>query len=76
MRKLNLMIFATLLAFSLVFTVGANLTFAADTYVFKYAHTQTDEHPRSQSMVFFKNTLEKATNGKIPPKNPGKSPRY
>lgn len=34
-------------------------------YTFKYAHTQSDSHPRSKSMVFFKNELEKASNGRI-----------
>jgi C4-dicarboxylate-binding protein DctP len=35
------------------------------TYVFKYAHTQSESHPRSKSMVFFKEQLEKASNGRI-----------
>lgn len=35
------------------------------TYVFKYAHTQTPTHPRSISMDFFKEQLEKASNGRI-----------
>lgn len=34
-------------------------------YVFKYAHTQSAAHPRSKSMVFFKDQLEKATGGRI-----------
>ncbi|MDC7125025.1 MAG: TRAP transporter substrate-binding protein [Spirochaetales bacterium] len=37
----------------------------AKTYVFKYAHTQSPAHPRSQSMDFFKEQLEKASNGRI-----------
>lgn len=37
----------------------------AKTYKFKYANTQSENHPRSQSMVFFKNTLEKASQGRI-----------
>lgn len=35
------------------------------TYVFKYAHTQSDNHPRSVSMTYFKKKLEEATNGRI-----------
>ena len=37
----------------------------AKTYVFKYAHTQSPSHPRSLSMDFFKEQLEKASNGRI-----------
>jgi len=44
---------------------GGPSTALAKTYVFKYANTQSENHPRSKSMVFFKNTLEKATQGKI-----------
>ena len=38
---------------------------AEQTYVFKYAHTQSPNHPRSESMEFFKEQLEKASNGRI-----------
>ena len=38
---------------------------APQTFVFKYAHTQSPAHPRSQSMEFFKEQLEKASNGRI-----------
>ncbi len=34
-------------------------------YVFKYAHTQSSEHPRSKSMQFFKQILERSTRGRI-----------
>jgi tripartite ATP-independent transporter DctP family solute receptor len=34
-------------------------------YVFKYAHAQTEKHPRSKSMLFFKEKLEQATRGRI-----------
>lgn len=34
-------------------------------FVFKYANTQTENHPRSKSMVFFKEELEKRSGGKI-----------
>ena len=44
--------------------LGAGSVQAAP-YVFKYANTQSESHPRSQSMVFFKNTLEKASGGRI-----------
>ena len=57
-------IMAALLALTLVFAAGVD-TVWAKTYAFKYANTQSENHPRSQSMVFFKNTLEKATGGRI-----------
>lgn len=34
-------------------------------YTFRYANTQTDNHPRSKSMFFFKQQLEKETGGRI-----------
>lgn len=36
-----------------------------ETFVFKYAHTQSPNHPRSKSMEFFKEQLEGASNGRI-----------
>ena len=56
--------FIAVLAISLVFTAGVGAVWAK-TYVFKYANTQSEAHPRSQSMVFFKNMLEKASGGQI-----------
>ena len=51
-----------LIIFSMVF-MGV---FAKDTvYTFRYANTQSESHPRSKSMVFFKDLLEEATNGQI-----------
>ncbi len=35
------------------------------TYVFKYANTQSQNHPRSKSMEFFKEKIETASNGRI-----------
>lgn len=64
MKKLTLNLFVTVLAVSVLLTVGPS-TALAKTNVFKYANTQSDTHPRSKSMVFFKNTLEKASNGRI-----------
>ena len=34
-------------------------------YTFKYANTQSPNHPRSKSMELFKEQLEKASNGRI-----------
>jgi tripartite ATP-independent transporter DctP family solute receptor len=64
MKKLTLILFVTVLGAYLLLAAGPSAVFA-ETYVFKYANTQSDNHPRSKSMVFFKNMLEKASNGKI-----------
>ncbi len=64
MKKLTLVLFVAVLAVSFMLTAAPG-TALAKTYVFKYANTQSDSHPRSQSMVFFKNMLEKASNGRI-----------
>ncbi len=34
-------------------------------YNFKYAHTQSAEHPRSESMEYFKEQMEKLSDGRI-----------
>jgi len=38
---------------------------AAEDYVFKYSNSQSDKHPRSVSMYFFKDLLEEASGGRI-----------
>ena len=64
MRRLSVIFVVIVMAASFMLVVGPS-TALAKTYVFKYANTQSENHPRSKSMVFFKNTLEKATQGKI-----------
>ena len=64
MKKLSTILFVTVLALSFLLIAGPG-TSLAKTFLFKYANTQSENHPRSQSMVFFKNMLEKASNGKI-----------
>ena len=64
MRKLTVILVVIVVAASFMFAGGPS-TALAKTYVFKYANTQSEHHPRSKSMVFFKNTLEKATQGRI-----------
>ena len=49
---------------ALALPVMAGVAVAAD-YVFKYANTQSENHPRSKSMVYFKEQLEKRSGGKI-----------
>jgi C4-dicarboxylate-binding protein DctP len=64
MRKLTTILLAIVLAVSFTVFAGPQTTLAKE-FVFKYANTQSENHPRSKSMVFFKDTLEKASNGKI-----------
>lgn len=64
MKKLTFTLIVSVLALCLLLSAGPSS--AADkTFVFKYANTQSENHPRSKSMVFFKNTLEKASQGRI-----------
>ena len=64
----------------LIVFLGVGLTFSAagkaaaekteiegeeEVYLFKYANTQSPNHPRSKSMELFKEQLEKASNGRI-----------
>lgn len=71
MKKLLLCLFAAVVMTGFAFaegqqdTEGGDGTAAPETYVFKYAHTQSPNHPRSLSMDFFKEQLEKASNGRI-----------
>ena len=38
-------------------------------YIFKYSNAQPEHHPRSRSMIFFKDELENRTNGRIKVQN-------
>jgi tripartite ATP-independent transporter DctP family solute receptor len=57
--------FVGLLVFCVVIGVSQVQALAKDEYVFKYSNSQSDTHPRSKSMFFFKEQLEKASGGKI-----------
>jgi len=72
MNKLPMVIFGLILCF--VFSLFLlyceknkenNAEEKVPEYIFKYAHSQSREHPRSKSMEFFKQRLEQATNGRI-----------
>ena len=68
MKKTVAIVLMLALVAAFSFAGGAQEEPAEETgqvYVFKYAHTQSDAHPRSKSMVFFKEQLEKATAGRI-----------
>ena len=64
MKKVTAFVLVVMVSIAVLMAGGAG-TVWAKTYVFKYANTQSENHPRSKSMVFFKNTLEKASNGQI-----------
>jgi tripartite ATP-independent transporter DctP family solute receptor len=65
MKKLLAVLVLALLSLSL-FAEGQSEGAAAEkVYFFKYANTQTPNHPRSKSMELFKEQLEKASNGRI-----------
>jgi TRAP-type C4-dicarboxylate transport system substrate-binding protein len=66
MKKLSLGLFVILCVGSLLFS-GWQMEADAKEQVslFKYANTQSPNHPRTKSMFFFKDHLEKASNGRI-----------
>jgi len=45
--------------------LGFNLLIAQNSFTFNYCNSQPEQHPRSQSMIFFKNEIEKRTNDRI-----------
>lgn len=67
MKKLLTVLTLIVMTASFAFANGTAEEGAAQdqVYVFKYAHTQSPEHPRSKSMEFFKEQLEKASGGRI-----------
>jgi C4-dicarboxylate-binding protein DctP len=65
MKKFFWCALVAVIAVSFLFTGGPSMVSAKEPYVFKYANTQSEHHPRSKSMVFFKNTVEKASQGRI-----------
>ncbi len=42
-----------------------NILFGQKPLVFNYCNSQPEQHPRSQSMIFFKEEVERRTNGRI-----------
>ncbi|BBI49989.1 hypothetical protein HORIV_24100 [Vreelandella olivaria] len=45
--------------------IGFTSSLQAADFTFKYAHSQTDEAPRSESMRYFKEALEERSDGRI-----------
>lgn len=62
-RTIPKAIMALLIVAVLVVFTGSGAI--AKDYTFKYANTQSENHPRSKSMVFFKDLVEKKSGGKI-----------
>jgi tripartite ATP-independent transporter DctP family solute receptor len=64
--KRILMALVLLISLSLlVFATAAEEAEEEEVFVFKYANTQSEQHPRSQSMLRFKEDLEAASSGRI-----------
>ena len=53
----------------IVIVLGYNLLIAQDSFTFNYCNSQPEQHPRSQSMLFFEEEIEKHTNGRIQVEN-------
>jgi tripartite ATP-independent transporter DctP family solute receptor len=64
MKKLSIFVIAFLVAGSLLL-YGWQAKAEAKEILFKYANTQSPQHPRTKSMFFFKDLVEKASNGGI-----------
>jgi len=62
LRINNLLLVAILTIYSLFFN-GCQSD--QDIHVFRYCHSQPKQHPRSKSMIYFKEALEKQSKGKI-----------
>ena len=62
MSKSNFLIFATLFTAAIFMNCTGK---SQDAFLFKYSNSQPKQHPRSQSMIFFKDEVEKRTGGKI-----------
>ena len=58
-----------LIAIAAVLLSGARCSELPDHYRFRYANSQPAQHPRSISMTYFENIVEKRTNGRIQVEN-------
>ena len=63
MKKRIAFMFSLLMG--LVLVLFSSQTMAAQEYLFKYSNSQSDSHPRSKSMFFFKDLVEGASGGRI-----------
>lgn len=53
------------MALALALVMGLATVSSAADFTFKYANTQSETHPRSKSMMYFKEQLEKKSHGRI-----------
>ena len=58
-----------LVAIIIILICGCQNNLTKDYYIFRYCNSQPAQHPRSQSMIFFKDELEKRSGGKIKVEN-------
>ena len=66
MKRLLVMLLLCVVAIAFGWASGAPEEAAEEeTYVFKYSNSQSENHPRSKSMVRFKEELEAASDGRI-----------
>ncbi len=65
MKKV-LLVFMICIAMAIsLYANGGSESGDKDSYVFKYSNAQTEAHPRTQSMMYFKEQLEEKTDGRI-----------
>ena len=62
MRKNKFLLIAILLTTAMLLNCSGR---PQEVYLFKYSNSQPEQHPRSRSMTFFKEEVEKRTNGRI-----------
>ena len=62
MRKKKFLLIALLLMTTMFLHCSGG---TQEAYLFKYSNSQPEQHPRSRSMTFFKEEVEKRTNGRI-----------
>jgi len=62
MRKKKFLLIAILLMTTMFLHCSGG---TQEVYLFKYSNSQPEQHPRSRSMIFFKEEVEKRTKGRI-----------
>jgi tripartite ATP-independent transporter DctP family solute receptor len=65
MRRFTMVLALMLVASAMLWATDTEVGGEEQVYVFQYANTQSEQHPRSQSMLQFKEALETASSGRI-----------
>jgi len=60
-------LFIAMLIMTILFFIS--VVFSQEDYVFMYSNSQPEKHPRSKSMTFFKEEVERRSNGRIKVEN-------